>query len=96
MTDSPSTPASALYGTPIRTSDHVTVIPVSMPATRFRPSRALGVFVVTDDGDTTWRSAVDDTRIAQLGITVGLVATIMSLAAVIRRPPWPDLRREDL
>lgn len=73
-----------VFGTPFQTPDGATVIPVSKPA---------GVFVVKD-GKPIWLPAVDATRIALMGILVGLVATALAGIAMIRRPPWPDLRRE--
>ncbi|MEV5651532.1 hypothetical protein AB0L57_25055 [Nocardia sp. NPDC052254] len=81
---------SAVYGTPYRTSEGVTVIPVTRPAGRLRRERALGVFAI-GDGKATWHAVTDDTAIALLGIFVGLVATTLSLVAVIKRPPWPDI-----
>jgi hypothetical protein len=74
----------AVFGEPHETGDGTTVITV------VRGSRAVGVFAVRD-GAAHWEPAEDDTLIALFGIAVGLAATILSLAAVIRRPPWPDL-----
>ncbi|AHH15985.1 hypothetical protein NONO_c11780 [Nocardia nova SH22a] len=82
---------SAVYGTPYRTTEGTTVIPVTRPRGRLRRERPLGIFVVGDNG-ATWHAVTDDTAIALLGIFVGLVATTLSLAAVIKRPPWPDVR----
>ncbi|NKY50605.1 hypothetical protein HGA08_10315 [Nocardia vermiculata] len=82
--------SSAIYGSPYRTAEGVTVVPVTKPAGRFRRARPLGVFVVAD-GKTTWHAVTDDTAIALTGIFVGLMATTLSLIAVIRRPPWPDV-----
>ncbi|ALG86711.1 hypothetical protein ACH46_07935 [Gordonia phthalatica] len=76
-----------MYGEPMKVSDRVTVVPVSAPAGRFRGARPLGVFAIID-GDVVWRPATDDTAIALLGISVGMVATVLSLTAVIRNPPW--------
>ena len=81
---------SAVYGTPYRTAEGVTVIPVTRPGGRMRRARPLGVFVI-GEGKATWHAVTDDTAIALLGIFVGLLATTLSLIAVIRRPPWPDV-----
>lgn len=78
---------SAMYGEPMRISDRVTVVPVSAPAGRFRRARPLGVFAIVD-AEVTWQPATDDTTIALLGIGVGMAATVLSLVAVIRTPPW--------
>jgi hypothetical protein len=53
-------------------------------------ARPVGAFVVTG-GTASWLPAEDRTRIALFGEFVGLVATILGISAVIRRPPWPDL-----
>ncbi|NKY86394.1 hypothetical protein [Nocardia veterana] len=81
---------SAIYGDPYRTPEGATVIPVTRPGGRWRRARPLGVFVVAD-GKASWHAVTNDTAIALLGITVGLVATALSLTAVVRRPPWPDV-----
>jgi hypothetical protein len=78
--------ASRVYGQPHETADGTTVIPVS----RARGG-ALGVFVVKD-GAASWVPAADATRIALLGICVGLVSVAFAGIAMVRRPPWPDLR----
>jgi len=78
--------ASRAYGQPRETADGTTVIPVS----RVRGG-ALGVFVVKD-GDAKWVPAADATPIALLGICVGLVSAAFAGVAMVRRPPWPDLR----
>ncbi|MCV7424306.1 hypothetical protein H7K45_27535 [Mycobacterium yunnanensis] len=70
-----------LFGQPYQTPDGATVIPVAKP---------VGVFVVKD-GVPRWAAANDDTRVALAGILVGLVATILVGATMVRRPPWPQL-----
>ncbi|MBL1077419.1 hypothetical protein JK358_23735 [Nocardia sp. 2] len=77
-----------VYGEPYETSDGSTVITVT--GGLFHP-RPLGVFVV-HGGEVKWEAAVDDTRIALLGILTGLIAAAFATAAVFKRPPWPDLR----
>ena len=83
--------APAIYGEPYQAPDGATIIAVTRPAGVFRRARPLGVFVV-DDGTATWHAVTDDTAIALLGICVGLVATTLSLIAVVKRPPWPDVQ----
>ena len=73
--------AARVYGQPYETADGTTVIPVLRP---------VGVFVVRD-GKAQWQPAVDATRIAALGILVGLVSATLAGVAMVRRPPWPDL-----
>ncbi|WP_273736164.1 hypothetical protein [Mycolicibacterium septicum] len=87
---------SRVFGDPYVTPDGATVIPVSKvrhrPDGRFH-SRPLGIFVVKD-GKPTWVPAVDSTRIALMGELIGLVAATLATAAMVRRPPWPDVRGE--
>ena len=73
-----------VFGQQYETPDGATVIPVSKP---------VGVFVVKD-GRPIWSPATDDTRIALMGILVGLIATVLAGVAMVRRPPWPDLHGE--
>jgi len=80
--DAPSD--TTVFGQQYETSDGATVIAVSKP---------VGVFVVKD-GKPIWSPATDDTRIALMGILVGLIATLLAGVAMVRRPPWPDLHGE--
>lgn len=73
--------AARVYGQAYDTADGATIVPVVRP---------VGVFVVKD-GKATWQPAVDATRIALMGILVGLVSATLAGIAMIRRPPWPDL-----
>lgn len=81
--------AARVFGEPYVTPDGTAVIPVSKVG-RWG-THPLGVFVVKD-GDSAWVPAVDSTRIALLGELIGLVAATLATAAMVRRPPWPDLR----
>ncbi|ULE32362.1 hypothetical protein [Mycobacterium sp. IDR2000157661] len=73
-----------VYGRPYEVADGTTIIPVVKP---------VGLFVVKD-GRAQWQPAVDATRIAMLGISVGLVSVALAGLAMVRRPPWPDLYGE--
>lgn len=98
MTD-PDT--SRVYGQPIETADGATVIPVATVRARSKPgtddtrfrlaARPVGVFVIKD-GTATWVPAVDASRIAVIGVLTGLIAATLGTLAMVRRPPWPDLR----
>ena len=76
--------AGRVYGQPYETADGTTVVPVVRP---------VGVFVVKD-GEAKWLPAVDATRVALMGILVGLVSATLAGVAMVRRPPWPDLYGE--
>jgi hypothetical protein len=77
-----------IHGEPIVTDD-ATLIPV----TRHRggATTTVGMFVVRPNG-TTWVPVVDADRIATIGVTTGLVAATLGCLAVLRKPPWPDVR----
>ncbi|HEX2284795.1 MAG TPA: hypothetical protein VHI10_08225 [Mycobacterium sp.] len=75
--------ASRVYGQPFETADGTMVIPIA--------AKPHGVFVVKD-GRGTWVPAIDGTRIALMGILVGLVSATLACVAMVRRPPWPDLK----
>lgn len=77
-------PEPAVFGATYETADGTTIVPVNRP---------VGVFVI-HGGRTSWQPATDDTRIALVGILVGLVATLLAGITMIRRPPWPDLHGE--
>lgn len=69
------------FGQPYETTDGTTVVSVAKPA---------GVFVIKN-GRARWTPAVDTTRVAMLGILVGLASAVFAGIAMVRRPPWPDL-----
>jgi hypothetical protein len=85
----PDADASRVYGEPYETADGATVITVAKA--REGRSKPVGVFVIKD-GKASWRPAVDGERIAMMGILVGLVSAALAGIAMVRRPPWPDLR----
>lgn len=72
-------PPDGVYGEPYQTADGATVIPVAKP---------LGVFVVRG-GEAKWVPAVDNNRIALIGVLTGLLAAVIGSLAVLRQPPWP-------
>jgi hypothetical protein len=92
--------ASRVYGQPYETADGTTVVPVAK--FRGRPAsgvddprnrliaKPLGIFLVKD-GKAAFVPATDATRLAMMGILVGLVSAALAGVAMIRRPPWPDL-----
>jgi hypothetical protein len=92
--------ASRVYGQPYEAADGTMIIPVAKlrsrsalgaDDSRTRPgAKPLGVFVVKD-GRASFVPAVDSSRIAMMGILVGLVSAALAGVAMVRRPPWPDL-----
>ena len=88
-----------VYSKAYQTADGATIIAVSKIRGKVRPSgdevavraRPIGVFVVRG-GDVKWEPAVDATPIALIGVLTGLVAATLATVAMVRRPPWPDLK----
>ncbi|MEE2853136.1 MAG: hypothetical protein VX424_10855 [Actinomycetota bacterium] len=73
------------YGEPYQTPDGTTVIVATKP---------LGVFAIRD-GQATWTPAVDNSRIALIGVITGLLAAVIGTLAVLRQPPWPRIAIRD-
>ena len=92
----PDPDASRVYGEPYETPDGTTIVPVAKVGGRSVDSRnrlgakPLGIFVVKD-GKGSFVPAADATKIAMMGILVGLVSATLAGVAMVRRPPWPDL-----
>lgn len=81
-----------VYGEPFELADGTTVLPVARTSTFRRDTfRPVGVFVISG-GDVRWEPAVDWTRLAFFGECIGMAAAVLTTLAVLRRPPWPDLR----
>lgn len=74
-----------IFGDPFEASNGTVIVTVS--SARGRP---VGIYTVTHDG-ATWTPAVDGNRIALIGVCAGFVAAVLGTAAVLRRPPWPEL-----
>jgi hypothetical protein len=98
MATDPATPR--VFGQPYETADGTTVVPVAKLRGRSGPgvddprnrlgAKPLGIFVVKD-GKASFVPAADVTKIAMMGILVGLVSATLTGVAMVRRPPWPDL-----
>jgi hypothetical protein len=80
-----------VYGQPIEV-DGATVIPVAK--VRGGSTTPIGVFVIRGSG-VTWTAAVNQDRIALLGVITGLASAVIATLAVLRRPPWPDIVLHD-
>jgi hypothetical protein len=97
-----------VYSQPYEIADGTTVIAVAKVRGKVRPVKAnaleatteevavhakpVGVFVLRG-GDVKWEPAVDATAIAFVGVLTGLVAATFATLAMVRRPPWPDIRQ---
>ncbi|AQA22907.1 hypothetical protein BTZ20_2838 [Rhodococcus sp. MTM3W5.2] len=86
-----------VYGEPYETAKGATIITVArLGGRRFGPRDVaavpIGVFVI-HDGKASWTTAVDETRLALMAVSIGLASAVIATLAVLRRPPWPDLSR---
>jgi hypothetical protein len=77
-----------VYGEPYSTADGGTVITVAK--VRAGTATPMGVFVV-QGGTARWVPVIDSNRIALIGVVTGLLSAVLASAAMLRRPPWPDL-----
>ncbi|MCQ4120609.1 spore germination protein GerW family protein [Rhodococcus tibetensis] len=100
--------APRVFGEPFETTDGSTIISVARVHRGLRLGRLsgggagrrggdlavspVGVFVI-HGGRVRWQPTVDSTRLALLGELIGLASAVIATLAVLRRPPWPDLRR---
>ncbi|MFG1796065.1 hypothetical protein [Nocardia sp. NPDC049149] len=82
--------STRVYGEPFETGDGSTVITVTRVAGGPFAPTPLGIFVV-HNGEAKWVPTRDATRLELFGLAIGMAATVISLLAVLRRPPWPDL-----
>jgi len=87
---------SLVYGEPHQTPDGTTVITAARVRASGRDASGatatpLGVMVIRGD-QAKWVPAVNADRIALVGVLTGLLAAVIGSLAVLRRPPWPDLR----
>jgi hypothetical protein len=99
--------AGRVYGAPFETAGGATVIPVAkIRAGDSRKRQAedalgrdalgftgtpVGLFVI-HGGEVLWKPAIDENRIALLAVITGLASAVIATLAVLRRPPWPDVR----
>lgn len=81
--------ARHVYSAPYRTAEGATVITVAK--VRGSIAAPLGVYVITGN-KASWVPAVDANRIALLGVITGLLSAVIASLAMLRRPPWPDIR----
>ena len=90
-----------VYSQPFETADGTTIIAVSKVRGKLAGgeevevrAKPVGVFVIRGE-DVKWEAAVDATPIATIGVLTGLVAATLGTLAMVRRPPWPDIRIVD-
>lgn len=87
---------SVVYGEPLQTLDGATVITATRVRATGRDGSGVsaspaGALVIRGDR-TEWVPAVTVDRIGLMGVLTGLLSAVIVCLAVLRRPPWPDLR----
>lgn len=87
---------SVVYAEPLQTPDGATVITATRVRTAGRDGSGVsaspaGALVIRGDR-TEWVPAVTASRIGVMGVLTGLLSAVIISLAVLRRPPWPDLR----
>jgi hypothetical protein len=85
--------AMGVYGEPMEV-EGATVIPVARIRGRGLYATPVGVFVIRG-GEVSWTAAVDQNRVALIGVITGLAAAVIGTLAMLRRPPWPDIVLSD-
>ncbi|WP_040803008.1 hypothetical protein [Nocardia concava] len=94
LNELPAMGSALVYGEPHETPDGTTIITVSA-VNPWRGARPVGVFVV-HQGEVKWEAAVDSSLIAIIGVTTGLIAATLGTLAVLKSPPWPNMRFWDV
>jgi hypothetical protein len=74
-----------IFSEPYEASNGTVIVTVSSSS-----GRAVGIYTVTAQS-VTWTPAIDGSRVALIAVCTGFVAALLGTAAVLRRPPWPDL-----
>jgi hypothetical protein len=79
-----------IFGEPYEASDGTVIFTVARTGWRDRPGHPVGVYAI-HAGTTTWTPAVDASRHRLIGVCTGLLAAVIGVLAVLRRPPWPEM-----
>jgi hypothetical protein len=79
-----------VFNEPYQASDGTVVVAVSRTGWRNHPGHPVGVYTI-HAGSTTWTPAVDASRHRLIGVCTGLLAAVIGVLAVLRRPPWPEM-----
>jgi hypothetical protein len=73
------------FGEPFEAANGTVVITVTGPS-----GRPVGVYSVTPE-KATWTATVEGNKVALIAAITAFVATVLGTAAILRRPPWPEL-----
>ncbi|HEV3359483.1 MAG TPA: hypothetical protein VG247_21975 [Pseudonocardiaceae bacterium] len=78
------------FGEPYEMANGTVIVTVSRKGWGKRPERPLGLYTIRADG-TTWTPAAETGRPMTILACAGFLAAALSTAAVLRRPPWPEM-----
>jgi hypothetical protein len=79
-----------IFEEPYEASDGTVVVAVCRTGWRNHPGHPVGIYTI-HAGTTTWTPAIDGSRHRLVGVCTGLLAAVIGVLAVLRRPPWPEL-----
>jgi hypothetical protein len=79
-----------IFGEPYEANDGTVIVTVTRTGWWDRPGHPVGVYAI-HAGNATWTPAVDASRHRLIGVCTGLLAGVLGVLAVLRRPPWPEL-----
>jgi ABC-type Fe3+ transport system permease subunit len=79
-----------VFGEPYEADNGAVIVTVARTGWWRRAPRPVGLYTVAAHG-TTWTPATDSSLHALIGVCTGFVAALLGAAAVLRRPPWPEL-----
>lgn len=79
-----------IFGEPYQADNGVVIVTVARTGWFGSTMHPVGIYTITGDR-TKWTPAVDNGRAALIGVCTGFVAASFATAALLRRPPWPDL-----
>jgi hypothetical protein len=82
-----------IFSEPYQASDGTVVVTVSRTGWRNHSGHAIGIYTI-HAGTTTWTPAIDASRHRLIGVCTGLLAAVIGVLAVLRRPPWPELTEQ--
>src|SRR5947209_439455 len=75
---------------PYEASDGTVVVAVCRTGWRNDSEHPIGIYTI-HAGTTTWTPAIDGGRHRLIGVWTGLLAAVIGVLALLRRPPWPEL-----
>jgi hypothetical protein len=82
-----------IFEEPYEASDGTVVVAVCRTGWRNHPGHPVGIYTI-HAGTTTWTPAIDGSRHRLVGVCTGLLAAVIGVLAVLRRPPWPELSEQ--